>query len=117
MYHHPSNPGGKAAEVRFERPLHVGNGSHATDGGHVTLVEVAEGGARLLCQIGGDGFAHIIAHLHGGLRDAWDLMTILLEVSEVAEDEDFRQAGGIEIVVDNDAAAPVDRCPEHFAEG
>ena len=58
----------------------------------------------------------MIAHLHGGLRDAGDLLAVLLEVGEVAEDENFGKAGRIEVAVDDDAAALVSRCAEHFAE-
>ena len=62
-------------------------------------------------------FADVIAHLHGGLGYAGNLVAVLLEVGEVAEDEDFRQAGRIEPIVDEDAAALVDRGAQHLAEG
>ena len=60
-------------------------------------------------EIGGDHLADVVAHLHGGLRDAGDLAAVLLEVGEVAENEDLGKAGRIEIVVDDDAAALVER--------
>ena len=53
--------------------------------------------------------ADVVAHLHGGLGDAGNLVAVLLEVGQVAEDEDVREAGRIEAVVDEDAAAPVER--------
>ena len=31
----------------------------------------------------------VVAHLHGGLGDAGDLAAVLLDVREVAADEDF----------------------------
>ena len=107
---------GKSAEVRLERPLHVGHGGHAADRGHVALVKVAKGWTALLGEVGSDGFAHIVTHLHGGLGDARHLVAVLFEMSKVAEDEDFRQAWRIEIVVDNDTAALVYRRAEHLAE-
>ncbi len=68
------------------------------------------------CEVGGDHLADVVAHLHGGLRDAGDLVAVLLEVGEVAEDEDFGQGRRVEIAVDDDAAALVDRGAEHLAE-
>ena len=104
----PGEPRWEAAHVRLEGPLNLGNGGHAADGGHVAFVEVAESRARLSGEVGGDHFGDVIAHLHSGLGDAGDLMAILLEVSQVAENEDLRQARRIELVVDDDAAAAVE---------
>ena len=85
---------GKPLQMGFEGPLDFGDGGHAADGGHVALVEVAEGGAGLMGQVGGDHLADVVAHLHGGLGDAGDLVAVLLEVGEVAEDEDIRAGRG-----------------------
>ena len=117
VYDHPCKPGGKSAEMSLERPLHFGHGSHAADGRHVALVEIAKNGAALPGEVGCDDFADIIAHLHGGLRDARNLLAVLFEVGEVAEDEDFGEAGRIEIAVDDDAAAFVGRRTKRLAKG
>ncbi len=61
--------------------------------------------------------ADVVAHLHGGLRDAGDLAAVLLEVSEVAEHENFGEAGRIQIGIDNDTAALVEGGTQHFAQG
>ena len=68
-------------------------------------------------EVGGDHFADVVAHLHSGLGDARDLAAVLLQVSEVANDEDFGKTRRIEIAVDNDAAAFVERSAEHLAKG
>ena len=76
----------------LEGPFDFGYGVHAADGGHVAFVEVAEGRARLAGQVGGDHFGDVVAHLHGGLGDAGNMMAVLLEVGEVAEDEDIGES-------------------------
>ena len=93
--------------MRLEGPLHFGYGVHAADGGHIALVEVAEGGARLAVEIRGDDFGHMIAHLHGRLGHAGNLVAVLLEMGQVAQDENFRQARRVEPVIDDHAAALV----------
>ena len=87
------NHAGKPLHVRLEGPLDFGDGGHAADGGHIAFVKVAEGGARLAGEVGGDHSGDVIAHLHGGLGNAGDLTAVLLEVSQVAEHEDLGQAG------------------------
>jgi hypothetical protein len=58
----------------------------------------------------------VVAHLHGGLGHAGDLVAVLLEVGQVAEDKDFRQAGRIEPVVDFNAAAAVEWRAKQFSK-
>ena len=55
-------------------------------------------------EIGGDDLGDVIAHLHGRLGHAGNLVAVLLEVGQVAEDKDLGQARRIEPVVDQDAA-------------
>ena len=120
----PYEPSRETTHVRLEGPLDFADGGHAADGGHVAFVEVAERWARLSGEVGGDHFGYVIAHLHCGLGDAGDLMAVLLEVREVAEDEDIGQASRVERAVDEDAATAVEfdlgvgvgRRAEHLAE-
>ena len=117
----PYEPSGETTHVCLEGPLDIADSGHAANGCHIAFVEVAEGRTRFAGEVGGDEFGDVIAHLHGGLGDAGYLMAILLEVSEVAENEDIQQAGGVELVVDDDAAAFVELdiglLGEHLAEG
>ena len=98
----------KAAATRHTCLLYTSHGGHAADGGHVAFVEVAEFGTRLGFEIGGDDAGGVGSHLHSRLRDAGHLVAVLLEVGEVAGDEDIGQAWGIEVVVDQDTAAFVE---------
>ena len=56
------------------------------------------------------------SHLHGGLGDAGDLVAVLLEVREVAADEDFRMAFGVEGAVHEHASALIRGHAEQLAE-
>jgi len=101
-------PGGQAM-----KPLHCalnghsifGYGGEASDGRHVALIEIAEGGAWLAIQVLLDHFGDMSAHLHGGLRYSWNLFTVLFDVGQVSADEDIRMTGWIERLVDTTAAA------------
>ncbi len=112
----PGGPGGKAAPVGFEGPFDFGDGVHAADGGHVALVEVAKGGARASGEIGSEDSGDMVAHLHGRLSDAGDLMAVLLEVGQIAQNEDLGHARRIETTVYNDAAAVVERRAQQAAQ-
>ena len=116
----PGEPRRKAAHVRLEGPFDFSHRRHAADGGHIALVEVAEGRARPAGEVGGDDFGDVIAHLHGGLGHAGNLMAVLLEVGQVAEDKDLGQSRRVEPVVDDDAAAAIKthfgRRAQHLAQ-
>ena len=105
----PYEPSGEATHMGLEGPLDFGDGGHAADGGHVAFVKVAEGWAALAGEVGGDHSGDVVTHLEGGLGHAWDLVTVLLEMSEVAEHEDVGQAERVEVIIDYDAAAAVER--------
>src|ERR1700748_1566719 len=100
----------------LEGPFNFGDGSHAADGGHISLVEVAESRSRFAAEVRRDDFGEMVAHLHGGLRNAGDLVAVLLEMSEIAKDEDLRKIGRVELVVAEHCAALVSRRAEKFAE-
>jgi hypothetical protein len=85
------NQAGKPLMCALKGHFTSADRGHAADGGHIAFVEVAEGGARLAGEVGGDHFRDVVAHLHGGLGDAGNLMAILLEVGEIAEDKDLGQ--------------------------
>jgi hypothetical protein len=50
------------------------------------------------------------------LGDARDLPAILLDVGEVAADEDLGVTRRVQVAVDEDAASPVCLNPEQFAQ-
>ncbi len=58
----------------------------------------------------------MVSHLHRRLRHARNLLAILLEVRQVAEDEDLRHAGRIQSVVDKNAATFIDGRSKHLAQ-
>jgi hypothetical protein len=99
--HEPADPRQEAAEVRFERPLDFGDGSQSADGGHVALIEVVEGFTRLMVEVSLDHARDVIAHLHGGLSDAGNLTAVLLNVGEVAADENFGMALRLRVLLTN----------------
>ena len=70
----------------------------------------------MLLQVGGDHFGHVIAHLHCRLSNAGNLVAVLLEVGQVAKDEDIRHGGGIECGVDRNAAALVQLHAQQLAQ-
>jgi hypothetical protein len=57
----------------------------------------------------------MVAHLHGRLSDAGELMAVLLEVGQIAQNEDLGHARRIETTVYNDAAAVVERRAQQAA--
>ena len=101
----------------FEGPLDFGDRGEAADGGHIALVKIMKRLARLVVQVGGNHAGDVIAHLHGGLGDAGDLMAVLLEVGKVAADEDFRMALGVEGAVHEHASALVGGTPSSLPSG
>jgi hypothetical protein len=58
----------------------------------------------------------VVAHLHGGLGDAWNLMAVLFKVGQIAKDEDVGQASGVERSVDGDTASAIESRAEELAE-
>ena len=69
-----------------------------------------------MVQVGGNHAGDVIAHLHGGLGDAGDLVAVLLEVGQIAADEDFPMAFGVEGAVHEHASAFVCGHAQQLAE-
>src|ERR1700722_20194638 len=101
----------------FDGPTHVRYRRVTADGGHVSLIEIVEGGAGLPCNILSDHLGGVPAHLHSWLSDSWDLAAIFFYVGQIAADEDIGMIGGIQIEIDDGAAAFVGRGAQHFAQG
>src|ERR1700761_6619216 len=116
VHHQPRHPGHKAAPVRLEGPFNLCHGCQAPNCRHVALIEVTKVAARLPCQIRRNRLRSKAAHLHRGLRHTRNLMPILLEMSHIATDKDFRQHRRIELLIDHHCAAFVDWRPKHSSQ-
>src|SRR6185437_11103875 len=106
----PDKPRRKAAPMAFERPLDIGDRGLSSDGCHVAFVEVAERGvdaAAVAAEIrgnqSGDALCRVGPHLHGRLRDAGDLLSVLFEVSKIDADEYLEMTGRVKMLIDEDA--------------
>ena len=78
--------------VRAERPFNFGHGRHAANRRHVAFIPVAKGtpAAGQIPAIN----CHVVAHLHGRLSYAGNPVAVLLQVGQIAQHENLRQAGG-----------------------
>ena len=102
----PDEPSEEAGDVQAEN---IGDGSGATNNGHVTLVEIAEGRNRLLpLQARLDGFSGVASTLNGDLRDTGERLAVFVEgKGEIADDENIGIVGNGEVGKHLDAAAAI----------
>lgn len=106
MDEEPDEPGEKTGDVQ---PEDTGDGSGATNDGHISLVEIAEGRNVLFSfQAGFDRFCGITSALNGDWRNARERLAVLVEGKrEVADDENIGIVGNGEIRKHFDATATI----------
>ena len=106
MDEEPDEPGEKTGDVQTEN---IGDGSGATNDGHVSFVEIMEGRNVLFSfQPGLDGFCGVASALNGNLSDAGERLAVLVEGKrEVADDENIGIVGNGEIGKHFDAAVAI----------
>ena len=106
MDEEPDEPSEEAGDVQAEN---IGDGSGATDNGHVALVEIVEGRNRLLpLQARLDGFCGVASTLNSDLRDAGKRLAVFVEgKGEIADDENIGIVGNGEVGKHLDAAAAI----------
>ena len=102
----PREPCGESGDVDAKD---VGDGSGATDDGHVAFVEVMEGREIWFAgETGENDFCGVAALLDGGLSDAGEGLALVVEdVGKIADDEDVRKIGNGEIGKDLDFAGAI----------
>lgn len=109
----PEEPCEEAAEAEASE---VCDGGGAADGGEVSEVPVSEGLARSPVEVASDHARDVPPGLDGDLCDTGEGLTVLDDVCEVADDEDFGVAGDRAVFFDDDAASAVEGGAECGAE-
>ncbi len=100
----PDEPRRQAAEVQA---ADVGHRLVAADDGQNPLVFIAEGRHRLGRAPAAQHVGHELPLLHGHLGHAGQRFAVLLEVGQVADDEDVGVAGQRQIRPDDEAAGAI----------
>ena len=102
----PDKPGGESGDVDAED---VGDGSGASDDGHVAFVEVMKARGRSLAgQTRGDHFGGEAPTLDGDLRDARQRFALLVRgVGKIADNKNFGMAGDGEVGLHFDATGAI----------
>src|SRR5260370_41976694 len=100
---HPCQARKKSAPVRSKRPANLSNCCLPPDRRNVTFIEVAEAG-KVLDDLWSlhkvlNASSRVYTHLHCRLRYTGDRSAILLQIREIATDEDVRQSFRVQELV------------------
>src|SRR3954471_124836 len=117
---HPCQPSKKPAPVRSKRPQNLSNRCLPPDCRNVSFIEVTETGkvlddSRSLYKVL-NASSRVYTHLHCRLRYTGDRSAILLQIREIATDEDVRQSFRVQELVYRNPTAFIDVKAEHSSQ-
>src|SRR5947207_8908714 len=117
---HPCQPRKKSAPVRSKRPENLSNRCLPPDRRNVPFIKVAEA-ERVLGDLWSlhkvlNASSRVCTHLHCRLRYTGDRSPILLQIREIATDEDVRQSLRVQELIYRNPTALIDVKAEHSSQ-